>query len=226
MTLDQYATAKKLPLDFLKSCGLSEQNYERKPAVRIPYFGDSGEEVAVRFRIALESDRFRWRSGSKPSLYGLNHLAEARKAGHVVLVEAESDCHTLWYYGAPALGLPGAANWREQRDAPHLDGIEAIYVLIEPDRGGEVITQWLSRSTIRHRTKLINLAVKDASALHLKGPSEFMRRVHLSYRLQVGQAWQDIDEKVRIEYVPCRFGGVRPYFICPGSAKAPTASGA
>src|SRR4029078_1501292 len=30
-------------------------------------------------------------------------------------------------------------------------------------------------------------------------------RVHLSYRVQVGQAWQEVDEKVRIGAVPCPF---------------------
>jgi hypothetical protein len=35
--------------------------------------------------------------------------------------QGESDCHTLWFHGVPALGIPGAANWREERDARHLD---------------------------------------------------------------------------------------------------------
>ena len=42
-------------------------------------------------------------------------------------------------------------------------------------------------------------------------------RLHLSYRMRVaGSDWQDVDETVRIVRVPCRFGGSRPYFICPG----------
>ena len=53
----------------------------------------------MRFRIALDGDRFRWKSGTKPCLYGLHRLAEAQKAGQVVLVEGESDCHTLWFHG-------------------------------------------------------------------------------------------------------------------------------
>ena len=175
LTLDQYAIAKALPTDFLKTCGLSEFTYDHKPALRIPYFGAGGEELAVRFRIALDGDRFRWKSGTKPCLYGLHRLAEAQKAGQVVLVEGESDCHTLWFHGIPALGIPGATNWREERDARHLDGIETIYVVIEPDRGGDAVREWLSRSTIRHRVKLVSLPTKDPSALHLQGPTEFSR---------------------------------------------------
>jgi hypothetical protein len=81
LNLDQYAIAKELPIDFLKSCGLSDVTYDRNSAVRIPYLGAGGEQLAVRFRIALDGDRFRWKSGAKPCLYGLNRLAEARKAG-------------------------------------------------------------------------------------------------------------------------------------------------
>jgi hypothetical protein len=176
LTLKQYAAAKQIPVEFLKTVGLSEFSYDHKPALRIPYFAAGGEELAVRFRIALEGDRFRWKSGSKPCLYGLQWLAEGQKVGYVVLVEGESDCHTLWLHGIPALGIPGATNWREERDARHFEGIETIYVVVEPDQGGEAVQKWLSRSTIRHRAKLVSLPAKDPSALHLLGPEEFARR--------------------------------------------------
>jgi hypothetical protein len=41
-------------------------------------------------------------------------------------------------------------------------------------------------------------------------------RVRLSYRTQIGGEWQDLEETIRIERVPCRLGGERPYFLCPG----------
>ena len=42
-------------------------------------------------------------------------------------------------------------------------------------------------------------------------------RVILSYRVRTaGGEWQDVEEPVPIVRVPCRFGGSRPYFICPG----------
>ena len=41
--------------------------------------------------------------------------------------------------------------------------------------------------------------------------------LHLSYRWRIGDsAWEDVAETVRIVRVDCRFGGARPYFICPG----------
>ena len=136
LTLEQYATAKRLPVAVLAGFGLSEMIYQGCRVVRIPYFGIDGTIGATRFRIALEGDRFRWKTGAKPCLYGLERLAAAREAGFVVLVEGESDCQTLWHHSIPALGLPGATNWSEGRDAPAFDGIETVYVVIEPDRAG------------------------------------------------------------------------------------------
>jgi len=82
LTLDQYAAAKALPVDFLKECGLSDIALASGPAVRIPYLAANGEELAIRFRIALDGDRFRWKSGNKPCLYGVNRLGEARVPPH------------------------------------------------------------------------------------------------------------------------------------------------
>jgi hypothetical protein len=42
-------------------------------------------------------------------------------------------------------------------------------------------------------------------------------QLHLSYRVRIGGGeWEDVTETVRIVRVACRFGGARPYFICPG----------
>jgi hypothetical protein len=35
-------------------------------------------------------------------------------------------------------------------------------------------------------------------------------------RRKGGGNWEDVEETVCIVLVPCRFGGTRPYFICPG----------
>ena len=42
-------------------------------------------------------------------------------------------------------------------------------------------------------------------------------RLHLTYRVRIGGGeWEDVNETVRIVRTPCRFGGARPYFVCPG----------
>jgi hypothetical protein len=42
-------------------------------------------------------------------------------------------------------------------------------------------------------------------------------RIVLSYRVrQHGGEWQDVEQPTPIVWMPCRFGGARPYFVCPG----------
>jgi hypothetical protein len=52
------------------------------------------------------------------------------------------------------------------------------------------------------------------ASITLEAPAD---RLHLSYRVRIaGGEWENVEETVRIVRVPCRFGGSRPYFICPG----------
>jgi putative DNA primase/helicase len=144
-TLEAYAASKNLPLEFLTSddVALEDCTYFVKevgkevPAVEIPYADRDGELLANRYRIAVEGDdKFRWQKGSTTALYGLHRLEEAEKAGYVLLVEGESDVQTAWYRGLPAVGVPGADSWRDEW-ALHLEGIPKIFVMVEPDQGGQ-----------------------------------------------------------------------------------------
>lgn len=172
--LADYAASKRLPIKFLRSLGLTQITYEGAPAVKIPYFAAGGVETAARFRVALDGrDRLRWRRGSKASLYSLNRLDDARNVGYLVIVEGESDAQTLWHAGFPALGLPGASNWEENRDASLLAELATIYVVIS-DGGGDAIMGWLRRSSIAPRVRLIRLTgATDTSALYLADPDGF-----------------------------------------------------
>jgi MarR family len=171
---------------------LRDVTYKEQPAVRIPYPDEEGQEVAVRFRTSLEgTGKFRWRSGDKPRPYGLGLLVEARKANHVVLVEGESDCHTLWCHEIPALGIPGASNWHD-RWASYLDGIEKVYVVIEPDQGGRTLREKLTTcAVIRDRLCLVQLKDhKDPSALHVVDPERF--RARFADALENAKPWIEL----------------------------------
>jgi hypothetical protein len=150
--LEAYAASKDLPLKFLTSddvaledgtCYIKALGRE-VPAVEIPYADQNGEQVATRYRIAVGGDdKFRWEKGSTTTLYGLHKLEEAEKAGYVLLVEGESDCHVAWYQGLPAVGVPGVDNWRDAW-ALHLDGIPKIFVVVEPDEAGKKLWRTLA----------------------------------------------------------------------------------
>ena len=194
-TLAAYAEAKRLTVDFLRGVGLSDLNYQGAPVVRIPYRLADGQDGPTRFRVRLDKgdagdDRFRWKSGSKAIPYGLDRLGLARERGYVVMVEGESDAQTLWFHGEPALGLPGAGTWNETRDAPHLDGIPTIYIVIEPDSGGEAVAKWLTTSAIRDRVRLVDLSpYKDPSGLYLDDPDRFPARWRAA--LDAATSWAD-----------------------------------
>ncbi len=165
--------------DFATGDRLSERRAQGTPALRIPYRDPSGAEPTTRFRTALEKcdredNRFCWKIRSKPLLYGLWRL---RAGSSIVVAEGESDCHTLWYHGINAVGLPGASNWNETRDAQHLAGFETIYVIVEPDKGGEATLRWASKSSLRDRIRLVRLdRFKDPSAMHVADPERFQER--------------------------------------------------
>jgi len=176
-SLDQYSSAKKLPVDFLSQLGVSQIWHSGKPSVRIPYFDENKVEVAVRFRIALNKDevdnRFIWKRGTKPCLYGLWKLPTARKVGYIVIVEGESDAQTLWFHDIPAIGVPGANMWKEEW-AEYFTGIPKIYLVIEPDSGGEACKRWLSNSKIANNTLIFSFSsYKDPSGLYLSDPERF-----------------------------------------------------
>lgn len=198
LTLDVYAAAKGLPAAFLRDLGVTDYKDSRFPqrVLRIPYRDMEGREPALRIRKELHKrvdgvdERFLWRKGSKPLLYGLWRLDACRQAGHVVLVEGESCAQTCWHHGIPALGLPGANSWRDDRDAEHLEGIEQVYVLIEPDTGGEAVLGWLAKSSIRDRAWLVELdGHKDASELHLADPDRF--REQFDAALEAAEPWRE-----------------------------------
>lgn len=193
LTLSQYAEAKRLPLEFLRSLGISEMRYLGQPAVRFPYLDEHGTEVAVRFRLSLAGDeRFRWRKGAKTCPYGRQRLSAARAAGWIVLGEGESDLQTLWLHDIPALTLPGADMWREEY-AEYLDGIATIYVIVEPDKGGKATLNWLSRSAIRDRVRLVDLGqYKDPSGLYLDDPATFRERFKAA--LDAAVPWSDHEQ--------------------------------
>ena len=175
LTLKEYANRKGLPVDFLRKLGVDEIYLQGKPVVRMPYMDANSTVISTRMRVSMDDEpRLIWKTGSKLFLYGLWRL-QTSEAKYICLVEGESDCHTLWLHRFPALGLPGAATWKEEW-AEHLDRFERIYILIEPDTGGESVLKWLQTSKIRERARLIHIqGAKDPSGLYLSNPRQFTK---------------------------------------------------
>ncbi len=106
----------------------------------------------------------------------------------LLLVEGESDCQTLWHHGVAALGLPGAGMWREGRDLRHFDGLDRVFVVIEPDQGGEAVKGWLADSKLRDRAWLVEIPGGDVSALYLADLEHF--KENLRKALDTAEPWR------------------------------------
>ncbi|NMA46563.1 MAG: hypothetical protein GX945_08380 [Lentisphaerae bacterium] len=202
LTLKEYADAKKLDPAMLRTWGLHDGTYvtrrgQEYPGVAMPYRDAQGNVTATRWRMRIEKEqgqepsRFLWNKGAKIGLYGLWKLDATEKS--VILVEGESDCHALWTIGANALGVPGAANYRPERDDPPLQFFSQIYVHIEKDVGGQTLFDCLSgngkfkkTSTLLDKVLFFTLAgYKDPSdawlSLHQQ-PDEFRRVIGAAMR--------------------------------------------
>ena len=172
-------------------------------AVRIPYVNVDHDEETVQFRLALTGqNRFRYRKGDKPIIYNQAALKKARvdvDFRYVWIVEGASDVWVLEHYGEHAVGIPGASNWREQRDAQLFDGIDYIYVSIEHkdgqiDQGGLTVLEWLKSSSIRNRVHLVFWGdYDDPRDLHVKNPGNFKDILH--ERMEEAVPWVEYEQE-------------------------------
>jgi len=197
VTVDQYAALKKLPGEFLKELGVTDFQYQglRRNVVRISYRDTAGQEKAARYRVALQGDhKFLWKKGDKPFLYGLWRLGNGKVPKYIILVEGESDCHTLWFHGYPAIGLPGAATWNEVRDTAYFDDIETIFVIDERDTGAETVKKLIAKSSIRKRVQFFSLGkFKDPSDLHVNDLQAFKARFEEALKQSI--PWAEVEAK-------------------------------
>lgn len=173
-TIDDYAKDKRLPVDFLQELGIKNG----KTGIQIPYMDESGKVVSTRQRYGDtgHGPRFTWSRGSKVHLYGLWKLPQIREQGYCIIVEGESDCHTLWWHQYPALGVPGASIFQPEW-ANLIEGL-TVYIYQEPDTAGETFIRKVAEALASagrqgdvYRLQLISH--KDPSDLHTSDPESF-----------------------------------------------------
>lgn len=199
LTVEELAMAKRLPVELLAGLGVQTVRYFGAPAVQVPYIDETGEVAGVRYRLSLDAEpKFKWKKGTKAAnlLYGASRLSEAREAGHVLLVEGESDAWTLFHHSFPVLALPGASMWRDEH-AARLEGIETVYAVIEPGKGGETLLESLRCSVVRPRVRVVRLPTKDVSELHVLGETIFAER--LQQAMDAATRLLDDEENLRLE---------------------------
>ena len=181
-TLEQYAEFKQLPIESLLDCGLSDSKFGSKPAVKMPYFDSKGKNVSLRLRVSTDGElKVRSQRGAEVRLYGIWKLEEAVSEKVLVIVEGESDAQTLWYHSIPAVGIPGAqqVNVVMPDLATFLSREKevTVFVIQEPDHGGQDFIRHFGKSQFRDRIRVIRLdGFKDPSEMHCNVPSKFLAR--------------------------------------------------
>lgn len=199
LTLKEYADAKKLSIELLKTqAGVEEglrtsHSGRQHTGVRMPYWDRQGRQTAVRWRMRLEKEkggepgRFVWETGAKLCLYGLWRLQAQfwpnEYPRKVLLVEGESDTQSIWQAQFPdlaVLGLPGAANYKPERDDKELESFSEIYVHIEKDAGGHKLFEsfaGVDGDSAHPASSLID-RIRFFSLVGYKDPSEAWQQLH------------------------------------------------
>jgi DNA-binding transcriptional ArsR family regulator len=167
LTLAALANAKRLDAEKLRAWGLTDLP---DGGIEIPYRDTNGNTVAIRYRLALDgANRFRWRQGDTPCLYGLWRLDDWELGSDLYLCEGETDALTLWHAGLPALGIPGATAWKPEWWR-NLWEFGRIVIIPDADKAGEQMTERLVATCpdhLRERVQVLRLpdGVKDANEL-------------------------------------------------------------
>jgi DNA repair protein RadA/Sms len=189
LTLEAFARAKCLESELLRQAQVTQGVYQGKPAILFRYRDGDGNLKAIRYRVALEGDRFRWQKGAEPKklAYGAWWLPQWREKNRrvVVLVEGETDALTLWQVGIPAIGIAGANSLSEYH-VELLAGLE-VAVWQEPDSGGRTFAQ--RASELFSNVKVIQPphGFKDASDLWLRCMAEHGEQAKAIFKETVRQ---------------------------------------
>lgn len=172
-TLEDFSRDKKLPIEFLKRFDI--QTSADGNSVLFPYCDISGNYLRCRIRNHPDSaGKFLWDNaqGVPITLYGLWSL-NSWNSDYIVIVEGESDTLTLWHYGIPAVGVPGASNFRKEY-AKYFEKYKYIYVHSEEDTGADTLQKKVCEvlpisKLYKLTSKKVDSSCKDPSDLHIKG---------------------------------------------------------
>ena len=162
LTVADLCARKKLDPTGLAGRGVRDVRRNGVRMVEIPYRDADRVTVAIRFR---DGTGFRWRSGDRVMLYGLDRLGDIRDAGWVLLVEGESDTWTAEAHGLPALGIPGKGTWRPEWRS-QLEGLNVV-LWQEPDAAD--LTERIARDLPGARVIVASADTKDISEAHIAG---------------------------------------------------------
>lgn len=179
--------ARGLSLEFAASRGLG---VVRDPLpghegavgrLAIPYLTDKGP-VNMNFRCIEDHNckeiprhpKYWKRKGSPTNLYGVQSVAWAED--WIVVTEGEIDAMIWQQIGVPALGIPGAENWKAHW-ANLLEDFSRVYLAEDGDDAGKDLWIAMSEHIDQSNTLVVRMRMpdgEDSNSMYLKAGKDYL----------------------------------------------------
>lgn len=180
LQLSELSESKALPLDYLKSHGITQSKWYGHDAVYIPYYNLDGSRAnRARYRLKKVDNEgeikstYVWRGTEDIVPYGLHKLDLVKPNRAAFIVEGETDALTLWMHDLPALGVPGATLSKCLKLKYLLD-IKILYAIDEKDDAGKQFVTDVAKRLVdigwEGALKCVRMpdGVKDPNELYMK----------------------------------------------------------
>ena len=187
ITLAEFAEKRGFTVSQLKERGLYETEYRgletgnvTKTIVAFPvgvYKDGDWTTTAIKL-YGGSKDQVKWIKGDtgKKVIFPFGLYGDfLRSEDYLVITEGEANCIALQIHGIPSLGISGASNWKKAyRNFPSIKSAQRIYVVKDPDDGGEQFVSKVTRDLPASKVHIVSFPPGlDANDLHLKCQFDF-----------------------------------------------------
>lgn len=194
LTLKEFAESKKFPIEWLRTHGVSEGEYNGKPCVKFIQKdmdgAPTGREQLRYHPKAVEGTR--WNQGQQPvGLYGQENLKN--HTGPLVFAEGNTDYLTLLFHeirGYVALGFPGAQTVKHL-EPRHVEHANAIVACNDGDEAGR---KFVADIAARLREFGWEDELREAVVSNHKPGLKDVHDLHADCHKRAGGEWQRCKE--------------------------------
>lgn len=162
------ATAREFRLGYVATD--DTPGFERfQGRLAIPNICASGHVVGIKFRDLSGDDarKYDQPAGQQPRLF--NTRALVTDADAIVITEGEMDTITLGQLGVPAVAVPGANNWIEERHWRLFEGFRRVVLFRDNDDAGNELVKKVLKSDLPCHVIGAPHGCKDVSEAHMAG---------------------------------------------------------
>lgn len=134
-----YLAARGITTDTARHLGMCSGEWHGTPSLVIPWTVQ-GEVRAVQYRLLTDigGGRFRWREGSRPTLFNADAVIEPHDRA-VAIVEGAAKAAALYAHGVTSVcAVANKTGWKADYARP-FGAFERVYVVLDPDARAEAV---------------------------------------------------------------------------------------